>query len=94
LRHAICYLNHCVSDILFLSFEVLFFFSIGNFCNFLYLTLVFFIFIFVVRGLELMAYTLRHSPSPFCVMHFQDRVCKLFSWAGFKLQSSWCLPPE
>jgi hypothetical protein len=49
----------------------------------------------VVLGLELRAYTLSHSTSPF----FHDGVFKigsheLFAWAGLKLRPSWPLPPE
>jgi hypothetical protein len=49
-------------------------------------------FCFAELGLELRAYTLSHSTSPFCDGFFRDRVSprshQLFAWAGFKLQSS------
>jgi hypothetical protein len=39
----------------------------------------------VVLGLELRAYTLSHSTSPFFVMgFFRDRSRELFAWAGFE----------
>jgi hypothetical protein len=48
-----------------------------------------FLFFFVVLGLELRAYTLSHSTSPFFVMGvFRDSFCEPFAQAGFKPQSS------
>jgi hypothetical protein len=45
-------------------------------------------FFFAVLGLELRAYTLSHSTSPFFEMgFFEIRSCELFAQAGFKLQS-------
>jgi hypothetical protein len=42
-------------------------------------------FFFAVLGLELRAYTLSQSTSPFFVMvFFQDSFFKLVAWAGFK----------
>jgi hypothetical protein len=48
----------------------------------------------MVVGLELRAYTLSHSTSPFIEGFFEIESLELFSWAGFKLRSSWSLPPE
>jgi hypothetical protein len=47
------------------------------------------LFVFVVLGFELKAYTLSHSTSPFFVMSFfQIGYCELFSQADFELWSS------
>jgi hypothetical protein len=43
-----------------------------------------FFFFFAVLGLELRAYTLSHSTSPFCAKYFRNRSCDLFAWAGFE----------
>jgi hypothetical protein len=40
---------------------------------------LFFFFFFAVSGLELRAYTLSYTTSPFCVRHFQDRVLQTIS---------------
>jgi hypothetical protein len=49
----------------------------------------------VVLGLELRAYTLNHSTSPFLWWVFIKIVSwELFVQAGFEPQSSWSLPPE
>jgi hypothetical protein len=54
-----------------------------------------YIYIFSVLELELRAYTLSHSTSPFFVMvSFEIRSHKLFAWADFEPQSSWSLPLE
>jgi hypothetical protein len=56
---------------------------------------LFFFFFLVVLRLELRAYTLSHSTSPFIVMDFFEiGSCELFARAGFKSWSSWSLPPE
>jgi hypothetical protein len=48
-----------------------------------------FFFFFVVLGLELRAYALSHSTSPFFVMGvFEIGSQELFAWAGFEPQSS------
>jgi hypothetical protein len=48
-----------------------------------------FFFFFSVLGLELRAYTLSHSTSPFFTMNFFEILSRqLFAWAGFELQSS------
>jgi hypothetical protein len=52
-------------------------------------------FFFVVLGLELRAYTLSHSTSPFLWWAFiKIRSLQLFAWIGFEPQSSWSLSPE
>jgi hypothetical protein len=55
----------------------------------------FFFFFFAALGLELRAFTLSHSTSPFFVMGILEIGShKLFAQAGFELQSSQFLPPE
>jgi hypothetical protein len=64
--------------------------------NYLHSIFIYFFF-FVVLGLELRAYTLSHSTSPFffvCVLGiFEIGSCELFALAGFELQSL-SLSPE
>jgi hypothetical protein len=63
-------------------------------CSFFPFSSSFFFFL-AVLGLELRAYTLSHSTSPFLVMgFFEIGSHELFAWAGFEPQSSWSLPPE
>jgi hypothetical protein len=50
------------------------------------------LFVCFILGFELRAYTLNHST--YCDRVFQDRVSQTVCHAGFKLQSSWSLPPE
>jgi hypothetical protein len=52
------------------------------------LSLISFFFFFVVLGLELGAFTLSHSASPFCEGFFEIGSCEPFAQAGFELQSS------
>jgi hypothetical protein len=51
-------------------------------------------FFFAVLGLELRAYTLSHSTSPFLWFFFDIGSCELFAQAGFEPQSSWALSSE
>jgi hypothetical protein len=47
-----------------------------RFFSFFFLSFFFFFFFFAVLGLELRAYTLSHSTSPFCDGYFRDRVSR------------------
>jgi hypothetical protein len=49
-----------------------------SWCHFFPLT--FYLFIFVVLGFELRAYTLNHSTNPFCDGVFQDRISPASCW--------------
>jgi hypothetical protein len=51
---------------------------------------------FLVLGFELSCLHLEplHQPLFLMMGFFEIESCKLFAWDGFKLQSSWSLPPE
>jgi hypothetical protein len=52
-------------------------------------------FCFVVQRLDLRAFTLSQSTSPFFVIRvFEIGFYESFAQAGFTLWSSWSLPPE
>jgi hypothetical protein len=55
----------------------------------------FFVFVCVVLGFELRAYTLSHSTSPFFIMgFFKIGSRELFAWAGLEPCSFCSLPTE
>jgi hypothetical protein len=54
----------------------------------------FFFFFFWYWGLKSGPTSKATPPVLFCEGFFEIGSRKLFAWAGFELQSSWCLPPE
>jgi hypothetical protein len=62
--------------------------------KYVFILCVCFLFFFVVLGLELRAFTLSHSTSPFLWRVLWDRVSQTICGSGLKPQSSWSLLPE